>query len=284
MRIWPAATAVLFATVSAPALADRDPLSGAPLPPQALETPSPITDHFYASAALYSPSVSTRLRVDPSNAAPGVTGTPLNAERDLGLPARLTQGRVEFMFRLGERSKVRMNYFEANRTADHVLANTIVFGDQTFAQGALTHTSLDWKLFGLTYTYSFYRSDRLEIGTGIGAYFLQANAQGAVPAQNQSQNESAADPFPTVPLDFTWRISRRIAFTARANYLKVSLSQFSGWLADSHGDFQFRCSPNLSVGLGYDSMRTSYNRTTGNFKGSLYLSYNGPEAFVRFSF
>ena len=74
MRIWPAATAVLFATLSAPALADRDPLSGAPLPPQPLEIPSPITDHFYASAALYMPSVSTRLRVDPSNAAPGVTG------------------------------------------------------------------------------------------------------------------------------------------------------------------------------------------------------------------
>ena len=284
MRIWLAAIAVLFATLSAPALADRDPLSGAPLAPQGQEIPSPITDHFYASAALYSPSVKTNLRVDPSNPAPGVTGTPLNAERDLGLAARLTQGRVEFMFRMGERSKVRMDYFEADRTADHVLANTIVFGDQTFAQGATTHTSLDWKLFGLTYTYSFYRTTRLEIGSGIGVYFLQANAQGAVPAQNQSQEESAADPFPTLPLDFAWRISRRIAFTGHVNYLKASLSQFNGWLADSHGDFQFRCNPNLSFGLGYTSTRTSYNRTSGSFKGALYLSFNGPEAFVRFSF
>ena len=284
MRIWLAAIAVLFATLSAPALADRDPLSGAPLPPQGQEIPSPITDHFYASAALYSPNVKTNLRVDPSNAAPGVTGTPLNAERDLGLPARLTQGRVEFMFRLGERSQVRMDYFEADRTADHVLANTIVFGDQTFAQGSTTHTSLDWKLFGLTYTYSFYRTNRLEIGTGVGVYFLQANAQGAVPAQNQSQEESAADPFPTLPLDLAWRISRRIAFTGHVNYLKATLSQFSGWLADSHGDFQFRCNPNLSLGVGYTSMRTSYKRNNGSFTGSLYLSYNGPEAFVRFSF
>jgi hypothetical protein len=284
MRIWPAATAVLFASLSAPALADVDPLSGAPLPPRPLATPSPITDHFYASAAVYSSSARTNLRLDPSNAAPGVTGTPLNAERDLGLPERLTQGRVEFMFRLGERSKVRMDYFEADRTADHVLANTIVFGDQTFAQGSRTHTSLDWKLFGLTYTYSFYRTDRLEIGSGIGVYFLQADAQGSVPAQNLSQDESAADPFPTLPLDLTWRISRRVAFTGRVNYLKASLSQFSGWLADSHADLQFRCNPNLSLGLGYTSMRTSYNRNEGSFKGLLYLSYSGPEAFVRFSF
>jgi hypothetical protein len=284
MRIWPAATAVLFATLSAPALADRDPQSGAPLPLAARETPSPITDRFYASASIYVPGVRTNLRVDPSNAAPGVTGTPLNVERDLGLASRLTRGRVEFMARLGERSKVRMNYFEADRTADHVLANSIVFGDQAFAQGSRTHSSLDWKLFGLTYTYSFYRTDRLEIGSGLGVYFLQANAQGAVPAQNLSQSESAADPFPTLPLDFAWRISKRWAFTGRANYLKASLSQFNGWLADSHGDFQFRCNPNLSFGLGYTSTRTSYNRTTGSFKGALYLSFNGPEAFVRFSF
>jgi hypothetical protein len=284
MRIWLAAAAVLFAISSVPALADRDPLSGAPLPPDAGEIPSPITDHFYASASIFSPSVKTNLRVDPSHAAPGVTGTPVNAESDLGLPARLTQGRVELMFRLGERSKVRMDYFEADRSATHTLANTIVFGEQTFLQGSVAQTSLDWRMFGITYTYSFYRSDRLEIGTGVGAYFLQANVQGVVPAQNQSQEDSAADPFPTLPLDFTWRISRRFAFSARANYLKASLSQFSGWIADSHEDIQYRWNPNFTVGLGYDSIRTSYARNTGPFTGALYLSYNGPEAFVRFSF
>jgi hypothetical protein len=284
MRIWLAATAVLFATLSVPALADRDPQSGAPLPPQALETPSPITDHFYASVALYSYSAKTNLRVDPANAAPGMTGTPLNAESDLGLPARLTQGRVELMFRLGERSKVRMDYFEADRSATHALTNSIVFGDQTFVQGSVVQSALDWRMFGLTYTYSFYRSDRLEIGSGVGLYFLQANANAALPAQGQYQDESAADPFPTLPLDFTWRISRRVAFSAHVNYLKTSLSEFSGWLADSHEDIQFRCNPNFAVGLGYDSMRTSYTRSTGTFTGTLYMSYNGPEAFVRFSF
>jgi hypothetical protein len=284
MRIWLAAAAVLFAIWSVPALADRDPLSGAPLPPNSGDIPSPITDHFYASASIYTPSVKTNLRVDPSNAAPGVLGTPLNAESDLGLPGRLTQGRVELMFRLGERSKVRMDYFEADRSASHTLTNTIVFGDQTFAQGSVTQSSIDWRMFGLTYTYSFYRSDRLEIGTGVGVYFLQIDAQGAVPAQGQSQQESAADPFPTLPLDFTWRISRRFALTARANYLKATLSQFSGWIADIHEDVQYRWNSNFTVGLGYDSIRTSYTRNTGTFTGAFYLSYNGPEAFVRFSF
>lgn len=284
MRIWPAAVASLSAILSAPALADIDPLSGAPLPPKKEEIASPITDHFYALAGVYFISAKTHLRLDPNNAGPGVTGTPLDAEEQLGLPASLTQGTAEFMFRLGERNKVRLDYFEADRSGTATFANDVVFGNQVFAAGTKVQSSLDLRLFAVVYTYSFYRSDRFEIGTGIGAYFVTVSAQGLNLTTNQSQMDSAADPFPTLPLDFTWRISRRWAFTGHADYLKVNLSQFGGWLSNVHGDFQYRWNPNFALGLGYTSIRTRYDRSNGNFTGAFYMSFNGPEAFIRFSF
>jgi hypothetical protein len=284
MRSWLAAAASLSVVLSAPALADIDPLSGAPLPPKKEEIPSPITDHFYAVAGGYWISAKTHLRLDPNNAGPGVEGTPVVAERDLGLPASLTQGTAEFMFRLGERSKVRLGYFEADRSGTATLANDVVFGNQVFAAGSKVQSSIDWRMFDLIYTYSFYRSERLEIGTGLGVYFVQVSAQGIVQATNQSQTDSAADPFPTLPLDFTWRISRRWAFTGHADYLKARLSQFSGWIADIHGDVQYRWNPNFAVGLGYNTIRASYDRSTGSFTGAFYMSFTGPQAFVRFSF
>src|SRR5262249_20566558 len=155
----PALAAVLLAIPAAPALADRDPLSGAPVPPQRQEIPSPITDRFYIRGTFYDPQAQTHLRLDvPGSTTP--TGTPLNVERDLGLPARLHQGRVEFLFRLRERGRLRVDYFEADRSASKVLSNTIVFSDQTFAGGQLAQSSLDWRMFDLTYTYSVYRSER----------------------------------------------------------------------------------------------------------------------------
>jgi len=198
MRNWLAVAAVILGVPTAPAFADRDhdPNSGAPLPPHRHETPSPITDHFYIRGTFYDPQVRTHLRVDPSQAAPGVTGTPVNGENNLGLPDRLRQGRVEFMFRLRERSKVRVDYFEADRSGSKVLANDIVFGNQTFAGGQRTQTSLDWRQFDITYTYSLVRNDRFEVGTGVGIYFLQVDAIGQVPAQNQRQEVTAATPFP----------------------------------------------------------------------------------------
>jgi hypothetical protein len=297
MRFWLAAAASLSAILSVPARADVDPLSGAPLPPTKEELPSPITDHFSALAGVYWITAKTHLRLDPSNAGAGVTGTPLDAEQDLGLPASLTQGTAEFMFRLGNRSKVRLGYFEADRNGTATLAHDVVFGDQVFAAGSKIRSSLDWRMFDLIYTYSFYRSERLEIGGGIGVYFVQVSAQATDQSTNQTQSDSAADPFPTLALDFTWRISRRWAFTAHGDYLKAKLSQdanslanihaseqASGWLANLHGDVQYRWNPNFSVGLGYTTIRTSYDRSSGSFTGAFYMSFTGPQAFVRVSF
>lgn len=284
MRIWLAAAAVLLATQAVPALADRDKESGAPLPPRHHETDSPIHDHFYVDAAFYSAAVHTNVRVDPGNAGPGVTGTPVNAEQDLGLPARLNQGVIEFMFRMRERNKLRVDYLEADRSATKVLANDIVFGNVTFTGGQPMQSTVNWRLFGLTYTYSLYRSDRLEIGTGLAAYFLQVEALGSQPAVGQYQDESAAEPFPTLPLDFTWAISQRFALTARANYLRASLSGFNGWLADLHGDLQYRWSHNFSLGIGYSSIRDSVTRHGGSFPGAVSMDFDGLQGFVRFSY
>jgi hypothetical protein len=284
MRFWPALAAVVLVARMAPAFADRDPQSGAPLPPHKAENSSPITDHFYVSAAFYAPAVHTSVRLDPSQAAPGVFGTSLDAERDLGLPGRLDQGVVEFMFRMRARSKLRVDYFEADRSANYTLANTVVFGNQTFLAGQMAQTSIQWRTFGLTYTYSFYRSDRLEIGTGLGVYFLQTQASGAVQAESESQSVSAADPIPTLPLDFTWCISSRFAFTAHANYVEARIDGASGSFTDIHSDLQYRWSPNFAIGAGWSEMRIALERPGGSTPGAVAMRFSGPQLLLRFSF
>ena len=285
MRIWLAVAAVVLATQSGLARADRDKLSGAPLPPQPPQASSPIHDRFYILGAFYSPVVHTSVRIDPTTGVPpGTLGTAVNAERDLGLPARLRQGRVEFMFRMRERHKLRVEYYEADRSAGHLLANTIVFGDQTFLAGQTVQTSINWRSFGLTYTYSLYRSDRFEVGTGLGLYFMQAEALGAIPATGQETDKSAAEPVPTLPLDLTWCISSRFAATARGNYVKAAVSGFNGSYTDLHGDLQYRWNPYFSLGLGFTSMRISLSGDSGSIPGVVAMSFKGPEAFLRFSY
>jgi len=284
IRLAPA-VAVIFALTAAPAFADRDPNSGAPLPPSTRrETPSPITDRFYVEGIYYAPHVKTLLQVNPHEAQPGVVGTTLSAERDLGLESRLNQGEFEMMFRLGERNKIRVNWLEVNRGTTHPLSETISFGDQTFLVNSLLQSQVDWRIFTLTYTYSIIHNDRFELGTGLAVHLLQAEAQAQVNATFQRQDVSGAGAFPTIPLDFAFRISRRWSVTWCGQYFHASAGNFDGWLADLHEDVQYRWKKNFAVGVGYSSIRAKLALSSGNFPGNFAMSLEGPEAFFRVSF
>jgi hypothetical protein len=287
MRIWLAPAAVaLFVLKAATALAsDHDPNSGRPLPPDHKhKTPSPINDRFYVRGIYYPEHVKTVVRIDRNGAPPGQVGSIVSGERDLGLPSRLNQGAVEMMFRFRERNKLRFNYYEVNRDTTHPLAQTVNFGDQVFTVNSLLATSVDWRIFGMTYTYSIFHNDRFELGTGLAAYLLETQAQGRVNATEQQQQVSGVGAFPTIPLDFALRISQRWAVTWRGQYFHAALHNFDGWLADIHEDVQYRWTPNFSVGVGYSSVRAQLTLHTGHFPGVFGISQEGPEAFFRVSF
>jgi hypothetical protein len=208
----------------------------------------------------------------------------VNAENDLGLPHRERQGVVDFMFRLRDRNKVRVGYFETKRSGSQVLANDVVFGNQTFPAGELAQTSFDLEQFNITYTYSFIRNDRFEVGSGLALYFLQLDVIGQVPAKNLRQEVTTGTPFPALPLDLTWCISSRWAATAQAAYLKVNTHDLGGWYLDTRADIQYRWVPNFAVGAGYASIRTDLTHRNGSFPGVVNMTIKGPQVFVRFSF
>jgi len=282
MRIGLSLFAALMVGQVAPAFAERDPQSGAPVPPDRKhEVPSPITDRFYAQGTFFSAAVSTPLLVNAHN---GTAGTLISGEKDLGLEGRLRQGRIELMFRMRTRNKLRVDYFETDRSASHPLSRQIFFGDEIFNAGDVANSSLDYRAFTLTYTYSFIRTDFVEIGTGLAVHFLEADAQGAVPARELRQEVSGAGAFPTIPLDLSLRLSRRFALTARGQYLHAALHGFVGRLGEYHADLQYRWKPNFSLGAGYTVMKTSLDVNDASFPGLFRLDVRGPEAFFRVSF
>ncbi|HEY6451875.1 MAG TPA: hypothetical protein VIX87_04690, partial [Steroidobacteraceae bacterium] len=139
---------------------------------------SPITDHLALSAGFYWGHVNT---FGQFNSGAGVPGTTLTAERDLGLTDQVYQPRIEIMFRLEQRGRLRVNFFDLRRNGETQLDRKIQFGDQVFETGDTVQSSIDWRQMDLTYTYSFLRGDRYELGAGVGAHLLEAQASAQIP-------------------------------------------------------------------------------------------------------
>ena len=251
-------------------------------PPPALPAdPSPITDHLALEALYYWGRVSTFGQFDSGT---GVIGTPLSAERDLGLSNQAYQPRFELMFRLRPRHRVRVNFFDLRRNGSTVLNSTILYGDQTFQAGEPLQSSLNWRQMDITYTYSFLRGDRYELGAGLGAHLLEAEAIAQQPGTALRTDYNQAGPFATVALDGSYLIARHWSFNARANYMHLTVHDFSGELEDYHADVQYRWRRNFAVGAGYDYSQAQMDIRNRDPSGIVQLRINGPQLFLRVSY
>ena len=248
------------------------------------EPASPITDHFALRASAFLGTAVTNGRVDDP-AAP-TPGTPFSLENDFKLSPRVRQVRAEFMFRLGERGRLRVDLWELTRTGAAFPSKAVVYGGHTFTPTDVVNSEFNWRQVDLTWTYSFLHRSRFELGAGLGLHLLEveANANAALATGPVTEKFSGAGPFVTVAIDGTWRLTRRFAFSARGQYLKLTVSSVRGSLADYHGDVQFRWRPNLAFGLGYESTQTRLDVTNNNPNGFMELGTHGPELFVRASF
>lgn len=251
------------------------------LKPKSLKIASPINDHFYVRGTYFPASVTTTLQLD-RNAT--IQGTTLNAEEDLGLDDKVDQGRMEFDIRLRDDNHVRIDYFKLNRFAQQPLANTIVFGDFVFPAGTNFRSKLDWRVFTLTYTYSFLHTERFEGGLGLGIHLIEAHAEGGEPGTLNREKADEVGIFPTIAATLAYRISKRWSITLRGQQFSASPQDFEGKMADYHGDLQYRWKKNLAFGLGYSKIQTNLQVFDEDQPLLFDLDTTGPEIFFRASF
>lgn len=286
MRICFAVAAMLFLALVAPSgasAADQPKASDILKPRKARDIASPITDRFALRVSYFGPSVDTEFRLDPDGSL--FPGTDLIAEDDLGLASRVSQARMEMIFRLRERNRIRVDYFKLSRFGDQNVTRQIVFGNNLFNVNDRVQSMLEWRSLGLTYTRSFWLSERFEFAGGIGFAFLEARAKGVVAARNIREERSSPGVFPTLALDSTWRISKRWALNARGQRFSAHVDEFQGLMAEYHGDIQYRWRGNFSLGLGYTKLRSTIDVVDdSDFSGRFHQDVAGPEIFLRASF
>jgi hypothetical protein len=259
----------------------KEPDAPRPMAPKKRQISSPITDRFAIRGSFYNPSVETLIRIDDQG---GLQGTELLAEEDFGLDDNLTQGRMELLFRMRERNRLRVDYFKTDRDGRQNLTRQIDFGDQTFQTGELVQSELNWRMLGFTYMRSLLLRERFEIGVGLGIYLIEANASAAVQARFAREDVDGVGAFPTPILDATWRISSRWSVTARGQYFSSEVDEFTGSLGDFHADVQYRWRRNFTVGLGYSVIQANLEVNDADFPGLFDLDVAGPELFFRVSF
>jgi hypothetical protein len=244
-------------------------------------TPSPITDHFALRAIYFAGRVRTNAQFDSPTTG---LGTAFSAEQTLGLSDRTDQARAELIFRLENRNRLRFDFLDLRRSGEAEITEPLQYGDQLFKASSLLESEVDWRQTDFTYTYSFLRTDRFELGLGAALHLIQAEATAQVPNTPERAVYSEAGPFVTFAADGTVRIDRHWSLNARGQYFKVTINNNNGELAIYHADIQYRWRNDFALGIGYEREHVYVDLLHTNPSGYVQLDINGPELFARLSF
>jgi hypothetical protein len=242
-----------------------------------------LNDRFGLQAGVAYSATSTNVRFDSDAGTPG---TELNGEDDLGLGKNKVLARGEVWFRMKERHRARISsyFIPLNRRANTVLDRTIQFGNETFDVNEAIESEIRLNLLAITYAYSFVKNDRLELGASLGFDVVEFEGKATVPARLRTEREERSGPAPLVGLDGTVRIHGKWYAEARAQYLKVNISDVKGTLTTYDLNVLYRLHPNVTVGLGYSGFGVNVDSANPGDSGRIDITTHGPVLFGRVGF
>lgn len=244
---------------------------------------SPTDERVQISLGAMHVTSTTSLRAD-SNA--GTPGTQINGERNFGLDKSDFEPEFQAVVRVTERQRLSFDYFTLDRSGGITTATPIVFRNVVFQPGEPLQTQMSLRTLGITYAYSFWHSEKLEIAATLGVHATDISAMAKVQTQTAhiTQADDQAGPVPTLGADATWVLSKRFYIDGRAQYLNVHVGNLDGSLGFYELNTLYRFRPNVSFALGYTAVRARIASTQATQAGFFDLNTKGPQMFVRIGF
>jgi hypothetical protein len=244
---------------------------------------SPTDDRVRVSLGAMHVSSSTTIRADSTT---GVQGTVLNGESQFGLDKSDYEPKFEVMVRAGTRNRLWLNYFTLDRTGSTAVQEPIVFRNVVLQPGEPLQSELDLRLLSLTYGYSFWHGEKVELAATLGITSVEINAQAKVATEqvHVNETETAAGPFPTPGVAATWAIAKHFYLDGRVQYLNLHISDLDGSLGMGEINALYRPWPNVSFALGFVEIKAHVDSTKTSDSGLFDFNTKGPQLFVRVSF
>jgi hypothetical protein len=193
--------------------------------------------------------------------------------------------RIDTLYRFNERHALGFSWYRVGLSGDKLLTQSIQIRDQIVSAGAATQTSLSFNTYRLTYNYSFYRNDKVELAVSPGLYMMKTNfnfaGQGTITVPGGSPtpgsviivNEQLTLPLPSIGLVANYNITPKLQFQSRYDVFYLSIGNYAGSMFEFYAGLEYRIVQHFSMGAAYDRLQAEL-RGNGHDGFSANFSYN----------
>jgi hypothetical protein len=239
-----------------------------------------LTDRFVFELGGFYSRTNTAASLGPSS---GGTAVVVNFEDALGLDERNFTALGGFLWRMTERWRLEVEYFNLKRDATRTLAADVTWGDQTFTAGTTVNSSYDFSDIRVGVGYTFFKRRDKELGLGLGLHVATIDASLQATGQGVESTDVLA-PLPVVNFYGAFALTNEWAVRMRLDWLSLSYSDYSGDLRNTAVDVLYQPFRNVGFGIGLRNLVLDIEIDKPDWHGKARSTFSGPTAFLTVSF
>lgn len=201
------------------------------------------------------------------NGAGGI-GSTVDFARTLGGERSDSFWRIDSQYRFNDRHSLGFSYYDVTRNGNRVLNENVTIGDTTYAAGGALQSELDIKLYRLIYNYSFYHSDKVELGLSGGLYLANLktlfagnlicsggpSCGGGTTIASRTESDKLTVPLPSFGLLVNYNITTRLQAQVRFDWFYLETDSFKGSMNEFYAGLEYRLFKNFGIGGAFDRL------------------------------
>ena len=214
-----------------------------------------IDDRIFVSLGGFNtPNMQSQLRIDPKGIG---IGTIIDLEDDLNLEKSVSVLRLDGHFRFSKAHRLEWTYFDLNRAGSSTLVDRdIQIGDVTFPLQYRVDSRWDFRVFKVSYAYSFINTAKYEfyLGGGLNLRDISVGFTGVGTLAGSSDtrvfDDSGRLPLPTLTAGMQYNMTDKLSVRFRTESFFIQVNNTSGRWQDTYALLDYRIGDKFGIGGG----------------------------------
>jgi len=202
-------------------------------------------------------------------------GISISPQDTLGMDFSTTVARIEGYYRIRPKHAITFDWYSINSTGSKTIEEEFTWvdpdgGSVVIPVGAQVSSILEYDIFKVGYLWSFYRSDKVELGAGAGLHItrlkLDLDATTIKQPDPSTQKVNTTIPLPVLSLVLKYNVTPKFHWYLKSETFLVKFDDWTGSYRDNSLGLEYRAWKHVALGGGLSSNSLEVEEDTSTYK------------------
>ena len=210
-------------------------------------------------------------------------GTNIDYSRDLGGDDSATVLRLDMYYRFNPRHRIDFSQYRVQRSGERTLEIEIDFEDERYEIGERLSSDIDYTMYRLGYSYSFYHSEQVELSFSAGLNIMEYDFEISNTDGSDASDASVTAPLPMFGLRIGYAITPKwsIHYLSETFFIEIE-DTLKGSLLNSEFTLRYRLFDHFILGAGLADFSADLEAHDSDWDGRIEESSRGYSVFLSY--